>query len=129
MTETPITADMRRTAARAEVALRQEQDRAERMERYPTEHPHLLGIALHSGVVVNITCPGEKHCPLWYEGRDGQEGKCGLRVEFEEYGPEMLEYQIGPEYQPTFNPFPIAFTWSGGGEDDPPEIEWWALGA
>lgn len=109
---------------RAEIALRQEQDRQERLERHPTERPHLLQIGLHQGAVVDIVCPGREHCGLWYEGDDG---KCGLRVEFEEFGSEMLEYQIGPQFTPKVNPFPVGFTWTGGGQDDPPEIEWWPL--
>lgn len=116
---------------------RMEQRRAEEQvkldemrEKHPTEHPHMLTLRLWQGVVPRVTCPGQGMCPLWYSPNIGGaevEGRCGLQIEFEEIGSEMLEYQIGPEFTPPTNPFPIGFTWSGGGDDEPPEIEWWAL--
>jgi hypothetical protein len=93
---------------------------------HPTEHPHTLTLRLWQGVMPRVTCPGQGMCPLWY-GAEGEPGRCGLEIEFEELGSELLEYQIGPEFTPPTNPFPIGFTWSGGGEDEPPEIEWWPL--
>lgn len=113
----------------AEVRARQVQDRVERMERHPTnaEHPHHLEIRLHTGVMVRVHCPGEAHCGLWYRNYSALGGKCGLQLEAEEVGSEFLEWQVGPEYTPPVNPFPIGFMWSGGGSDDPPEIEWWTL--
>lgn len=117
---------------RAEQRERETAKRAEMREKHPTEHPHLLTLRLWQGVVPRVTCPGQGKCPLWYgaEPRGGEAahpGRCGLEIEFEELGSELLEYQIGPEFTPASNPFPIGFTWSGGGEDDPPEIEWWPI--
>lgn len=110
-----------------------ERDVAKREEmraKHPTEHPHLLTITLWQGAMARVTCPGKGKCPLWYDWHDGagdNPGKCGLEIEFEEIGSEMLEYQVGPPFTPASNPFPIGFTWSGGGEDEPPEIEWWPI--
>jgi hypothetical protein len=94
---------------------------AEYLERYPTEHPHSLVLKLDSGIMLDIKCPGHEHCGLWYGG------VCGVAVEAAEVGSEFLEWQVGPEFSLTRLPVQIGFTWTGGGEDDPPEIVWWPL--
>lgn len=113
---------------------RREEERArdqarldERRQRHPTdiEHPHLMTITLHQGASLKITCPGRAHCGLWYGTK--VEGRCGVDVEIGEVGSEFLEWQIGPEFEVPSKAFPIGFNWSGGGHDDPPEIEWWVL--
>lgn len=97
----------------------------EMLDQFPTEHPHLLTIELDANATPLVTCPGRRHCKLWYAGGDG--GKCGFQVEAEEMGSELWEWKVGPKFVPASNPFPVNFVWTGGSEDDPPEIEWWPL--
>lgn len=99
---------------------------AQALRDYPTQRPHLLHLILDGGVSIRIQCPGREHCKLWYVA-EGDRGRCGVEVEAGEVGSEFLEWQVGPEVEPPTNPIPIGFTWTGGGEDDPPEIEWWPL--
>lgn len=113
----------------AEQRAREQEKLDDMRQRYPTapERAHKLQLDLWTGVSVKVHCPGEEHCGLWYGTNPGVEGQCGVALEASEVGSEFLEWQVGPRFTPTANPFPIGFTWSGGGEDDPPEIEWWPL--
>lgn len=122
---TPATLEDKRADARA----RATEQRAAAMAATPTdpEHAHMLTLRLDSGVAIAIECPGPRHCALWYTGSGEQHDRCGVELEASEVGSEFLEWQIGPEFIPAVNPFPIGFNWTGGGEDDPPEIRWWAL--
>jgi hypothetical protein len=108
----------------AELRARQQAKLDECMERCPTTHPHLLRLVLDQGAMCLVECPGRDHCALWY-GKDG--GRCGVAVEADEVGSEFLEWMIGPPFVPSVVPFPIGFTWSGGGDDDPVELWWWPL--
>lgn len=113
---------------RAEQREREQAKLDEMRQRHPTniEHPHLMTISLHAGAALAVVCPGRAHCGLWY-GTEVENGRCGVQVEVEEVGSEFLEWQVGPAFEVPSKAFPIGFTWSGGGQDDPPEIEWWPL--